>query len=78
MIRKLEAEAKDLGKLFDAAWRESVETTDGGTVPEVGKEKITGDTATVDLKGGGFILTMPLVREAVSGRWRSIRRPRTR
>jgi hypothetical protein len=67
-IRKLEAESKDLDKPFDAAWRESVETTGGGTVPEIGSEKITGDTATVDLKGAGGTLTMPMVREG--GEWK--------
>jgi hypothetical protein len=57
-----------LGKPFNAAWRESVETTGGGAVPEIGNEKITGDTAAVDLKGMGVTLMMPMVREG--GEWK--------
>src|SRR5215217_4404426 len=43
-IRKLEAEAKDLGKPWEAAWREDVEKTGGaGATPDIGNEKVTGD-----------------------------------
>jgi hypothetical protein len=67
-IRKLEAEAKDLGKTLDVAYKESVEKTPAGAVPDIGNEKITGDTATVDLKGDANTLTMPMVREG--GEWK--------
>ena len=63
-IKKLEAEAKDLGKPWEAAWREDVEKQGGaGAVPVISNEKITGDTATVDAKGAGQALTLPMVKE---------------
>jgi hypothetical protein len=67
-IRKLEAEAKDLGQPLDVAYKESVEKTPAGVVPDIGNEKITGDTATVDLKGDANTLTMPMVKEG--GEWK--------
>ena len=67
-IRKLEAEAKDLDKPLDVAYKESVEKASGGAVPDIGNEKITGDTATVDLKGDAKTLTMPMVKEG--GEWK--------
>lgn len=67
-IRKLEAEAKDLGKPLDVAYKESVEKAGGGAMPDIGNEKITGDTATVDLKGDAKTLTMPMVKEG--GEWK--------
>jgi hypothetical protein len=40
----------------------------GGVVPDISNEKITGDTATVDLKGEAKTLTMPMVKEG--GEWK--------
>jgi hypothetical protein len=37
-------------------------------VPDINNEKITGDTATVDLKGDANTLTMPMVKEG--GEWK--------
>jgi hypothetical protein len=67
-ISKLEAEAKDLGKTLDVAFRESVEKTGGDTMPGFSNEKINGDTATVDMKGGNITVTMPMVKEG--GEWK--------
>lgn len=67
-INKLEAEAKDLGKPLDAAFRESVEKVGGETMPSFSNEKINGDAATVDMKGGNITVTMPLVKEG--GEWK--------
>jgi hypothetical protein len=67
-ISKLEAEAKDLGKPLDVAYKESVEKAGGGAAPDISNEKITGDTATVDLKGDAKTLTMPMVKEG--GEWK--------
>jgi hypothetical protein len=67
-ISKLEAEAKDLGKPLDVAYKESVEKAGGGAMPDISNEKITGDTATVDLKGDAKTLTMPMVKEG--GEWK--------
>lgn len=67
-IRKLEAEAKDLGQPLDVAYKESVEKSPMGAVPDISNEKITGDTATVDLKGGANTITMQMVKE--DGEWK--------
>jgi hypothetical protein len=67
-ISKLEAEAKDLDKTLDVAFRESVEKAGGDTMPGFSNEKINGDTATVDMKGGNITVTMPMVKEG--GEWK--------
>lgn len=67
-ISKLEAEAKDLGKSLDVAFREAAEKTGGDIMPEFTNEKISGDTATVDMKGGGVTVVMPMVKEG--GEWK--------
>jgi hypothetical protein len=62
-ISKLEAEAKDLGKTLDVAFREAAEKTGGEVMPGFSNEKISGDTATVDMKAQGQTLTALLVKE---------------
>jgi hypothetical protein len=66
-ISKLEAEAKDLGKTSDVTFREAAEKT-GDTMPDFSNEKISGDTATVDMKAQGPTVTALLVKE--SGEWK--------
>jgi hypothetical protein len=67
---KMEAEAKDYGKPLEAAWRDSAEKSSLGKMPEIGNEKIAGDTATVDFKDkdSGMTFTFPMVKE--SGEWK--------
>jgi hypothetical protein len=67
-ISKLEAEAKDLDKTLDVAFRESAEKTGGNVMPSFSNEKISGDTATVDMKGGSITVTMPMIKEG--GEWK--------
>ncbi len=63
----MEEGAKKLGKSMEDAFKEDTATT-AATMPEFSNEKITGDTATVDLKGQGQSVTMPLVKEG--GEWK--------
>ncbi len=63
----MEEGAKKLGKSMEDAFKEDTATT-SATMPEFSNEKITGDTATVDLKGQGQSVTMPLVKEG--GEWK--------
>jgi hypothetical protein len=67
---KMEAEAKQYGKPLEAAWRDSAEKSSLGKMPEIGGEKIAGDTATVDFKDkdSGMAFTFPMVREG--GEWK--------
>lgn len=58
--------AKKEGKTFEESFRE--EAAKGGNDEEVINEKITGDTATIDLKNKGASLTLPLVKE--DGEWK--------
>jgi hypothetical protein len=64
----LEGEAKKAGKTLDEAFTESAAKTQATVMPEFSNEKISGDTATVDLKAQGATLTMPMVREG--GEWK--------
>jgi hypothetical protein len=67
---KMEAEAKQYGKPLEAAWRDSAEKSSLGKMPEIGGEKIAGDTATVDFKDtdSGMAFTFPMVKEG--GEWK--------
>jgi hypothetical protein len=67
---KMEAEAKEYGKPLEAAWRDSAEKSSLGKMPEIGGEKISGDSATVDFKDkdSGMAFTFPMVKEG--GEWK--------
>ena len=67
-ISKLEAEAKALGKTLDVAFREAAEKTGGDVMPSFSNEKISGDTATVEMKAPGQSVTALLVKEG--GEWK--------
>ena len=64
----LEEGARKMGKTLDEAFTESAQQTNATVMPEFSNEKISGDTATVDLKAEGATVTMPLVKEG--GEWK--------
>jgi flagellar hook-associated protein FlgK len=64
----LEEGAKKMGKSLDEAFKESATQSNTTTMPEFSNEKITGDTATVDMKAQGMSVTMPMVKEG--GEWK--------
>jgi flagellar hook-associated protein FlgK len=64
----LEEGAKKMGKSLDEAFKESATQSNTTTMPEFTNEKITGDTATVDMKAQGMSVTMPMVKE--DGEWK--------
>lgn len=64
----LEEGAKKMGKSLDEAFKESAAQTNTTVMPEFSNEKISGDTATVDLKAEGMTVTMPMVKEG--GEWK--------
>lgn len=65
-MRVMEEGAKKMGKTVDEAFTEGAETTTA--MPEFSNEKISGDTATVDIKAQGATVTMPMVKE--DGVWK--------
>jgi hypothetical protein len=67
-INMMEVGAKNMGKNLDDALKESASTTPQAATPKFGNEKITGDTATVDISSEGQTVSMPLVKE--SGEWK--------
>ncbi len=67
-ITLMEVGSKKMGKSPEEAFKESSAETKMGTMPEVSNEKISGDTATVDVKAEGQSVTMPLVKE--NGEWK--------
>jgi hypothetical protein len=67
-IALLEEGAKKMGKSLDEAFRESAAQTNTTVMPEFSNEKISGDTATVDLKAQGMSVSMPMVKEG--GEWK--------
>jgi flagellar hook-associated protein FlgK len=67
-IAMMEEGAKKMGKSLDEAFKESAEQSSTPAIPEFTNEKITGDTATVDMKAQGMSVTMPLVKEG--GEWK--------
>jgi hypothetical protein len=64
-IDLMELGAKKSGKTFEEAMKDSPAT---GPMPQLGNEKITGDTATIDITAEGQKATMPFVKE--NGEWK--------
>jgi flagellar hook-associated protein FlgK len=64
----MEEGAKKMGKSLDDAFKESSEQSNTTVMPEFSNEKISGDSATVDMKAQGVAVTMPLVKEG--GEWK--------
>jgi Domain of unknown function (DUF4878) len=65
-IDLMEMGAKQQGKTFEQAMKDSPAAE--GPMPQLGNEKITGDTATVDLTAEGQKASMPFVKE--NGEWK--------
>jgi hypothetical protein len=66
-MRLMEEGAKRMGKSVDEAMKEGA-LQSPPVVPELSNEKITGDTATVDIKAEGQTISMPMVKE--DGEWK--------
>jgi len=66
-MSKMEEGAKKLGKTVEEVLKGDRDTM-AATMPEFSNEKITGDTATVDIKVQGQTVAMPLVKEG--GEWK--------
>lgn len=64
-VALMEMGAKQSGKSFEEAMKDSPAQ---GPMPQLGNEKITGDTATVDLTADGQKASMPFVKE--DGEWK--------
>jgi hypothetical protein len=64
-IDLMEMGAKQQGKSLEDAMKESPTT---GPMPQISNEKITGDTASVDVAVDGQKATMPFVKE--NGEWK--------
>jgi hypothetical protein len=64
-IDLMEIGAKSQGKTFEEAMKESPAT---GPMPQLSNEKITGETATVDVTADGQKASMPFVKE--NGEWK--------
>ena len=64
-IDLMELGAKQSGKTFEEAMKDSPAQ---GPMPQLGNEKITGDTATVDITAEGQKMAMPFVKE--NGEWK--------
>ncbi len=62
----LETGAKKMGKTFEQLMNES--PVEQGPMPQLSNEKITGDTATVDISAKGEKVSMPFVKE--NGEWK--------
>jgi flagellar hook-associated protein FlgK len=67
-IAVLEEGARKMNKTLDEALKEGATQTPITAMPEFENEKISGDTATVDVKTQGIKVTMPLVKE--NGEWK--------
>jgi hypothetical protein len=63
-LKMMELGAKNSGKNLDEALKEAPPTP----TPQFGNEKITGDTASVDITADGQTMTMPFVKEG--GEWK--------
>ena len=69
-IKVLEESAKKMGTTLDEAMQQNAQQQAATPMPEFANEKISGDTATVDIKVQGQALTTYLVKEAgASGKW---------
>ncbi|HYG82930.1 MAG TPA: nuclear transport factor 2 family protein [Pyrinomonadaceae bacterium] len=67
-MQMMEEGAKQMGKTVDEALEEGARQNILTTVPELSNEKISGDTATVDVTALGRPLTMQMVKEG--GEWK--------
>lgn len=67
-IKVLEEGARNMGMTLDEAMQQNTQQSAATTMPEFANEKITGDTATVDIKAQGDTLTMHMVKEG--GEWK--------
>jgi flagellar hook-associated protein FlgK len=67
-MRMMEEGARRMGKTVDQAFEEGAQQTPTTAMPEFSNEKVTGDTATVDIKAQGMTITMPMVKEG--GEWK--------
>lgn len=68
-ITIMEVGAKAMGKNLDDALKEEAATSKAAqTTPKFSNEKISGDTATVDVSAEGQTISMPLVKEG--GEWK--------
>ena len=63
-LKMMELGAKNSGKNLDEALKSAPPTP----TPQFGNEKITGDTASVDITAEGTTMTMPFVKEG--GEWK--------
>ena len=66
-LKIMEVGAKNMGKNLDDVLKDSASTTPPIT-PLFGNEKVTGDTATVDINADGQTIVMPFVKEG--GEWK--------
>ncbi len=69
-MSRREAQLKGTGKTVDMLLQENIDSIKLETTPKVSNEKISGDTATVEVtnNGNGNSITMPLVKEG--GEWK--------
>lgn len=67
-IKVLEQGARNMGMTLDEAMQQNAQQATSTTMPEFTNEKISGDTATVDIKAEGNTLTMHMVQEG--GEWK--------
>jgi flagellar hook-associated protein FlgK len=67
-MNMMEVGAKNMGKSVDDALKESAANEKQTATPKFANEKITGDTATVDITAEGQTIAMPLVKEG--GEWK--------
>jgi len=67
-IKVLEEGARNMGMSLDEAMQQNVQQSASSTMPEFTNERVSGDTATVDIKAQGDTLTMHMVKEG--GEWK--------
>lgn len=67
-IKVLEESAQKMGMSLDEAMQQNAQQQAATPMPEFANERISGDTATVDIKVQGQSLTMHMVREG--GEWK--------
>ena len=67
-IKVLEQGARNMGMSLDEAMQKNAEQASSTPMPEFSNEKISGDTATVDITAAGDKLTMHMVKEG--GEWK--------
>ncbi len=67
-IKVLEEGAQKMGMTLDEAMNQNAQQQAATPMPEFANERISGDTATVDIKAQGQTLTMHFVKEG--GEWK--------